>query len=335
MKRLAIIIIYAVLSLTAVAASFTLMALTSSTAYAHDAYSDDDDDSDSDSNSDSNGHIDGGRSVNETRPAKADGEVRIDNVAGTIRIVGWDKSQVQVTGTLGEAVQRLDITSDTSGIEIRVVLPHHVNSSDCGECADLQIQVPKGSHLEVSTVSADVEANGISGAARLGTVSGGISLNSSASRIDVKTVSGDTTVVGSAKGAQITATSVSGTLRVSDVDGSVDAENVSGDTKVASRHVSTLKMSATSGNLIFDGSLFKGGNYDLNNVSGDVEVVTDGTPDARFDVSSFSGDIDNGFGPKPTRVSKYSPGMELHFTSGSGSATLSARTLSGDIHLHN
>jgi len=324
MKRLAIIIAYVILSLTAVAASFSLMALTSSIAYAHD--SDDDDDS---------GARSGSRNVNEIRPAKADGEVRVDNVAGTIRIVGWDKNQVQVTGSLGELVQRLEITSDESGIEIKVVLPHHSSSEDCDECADLQIQVPKGSHLEVSTVSADVEANGISGAARLGTVSGGISLNSSASRIDVKTVSGDVTVVGSAKGAQITATSVSGTVRVSDVDGSVDAENVSGDTKLASRHVSTLKMSATSGNLVFEGSVLKGGNYDLNNVSGDVELVTDGTPDARFDVSSFSGDIDNGFGPKPTRVSKYSPGMELHFTSGSGSATLSARTLSGDIHLHN
>jgi len=327
MKRLAIIIAYVILSLTAVAASFSLMALTSSTAYAHDTDSDDDSDGDSGRNA--------SRNVNETRPAKADGEVRVDNVAGTVRIVGWDKNQVQVTGSLGELVQRLDITSDASGIEIKVVLPHHSNGSDCEECADLQIQVPKGSHLEVSTVSADIEANGISGAARLGTVSGGISLNSSADRIEVKTVSGDVTVVGSAKAAQITATSVSGSVRVSDVDGSLDAENVSGDTKVAARRISTLKMSATSGNLTFEGSLLKGGNYDLNNVSGDVVLAVGGAPDARFDVSSFSGDIDNSFGPKPTRVSKYSPGMELHFTSGNAGSTISARTLSGDIHLQN
>jgi hypothetical protein len=66
-----------------------------------------------------------------------------------------------------------------------------------------------------------------------------------------------------------------------------------------------------------------------------VDVTVESSPDAHFDVSSFSGDIDNNFGPKPTRVSKYSPGMELHFSNGSGSATLSARTLSGDVHLQN
>jgi DUF4097 and DUF4098 domain-containing protein YvlB len=124
-------------------------------------------------------------------------------------------------------------------------------------------------------------------------------------------------------------------VRLSDVDGRVDAENVSGDMRVASRHVTGLKMSSTSGNLTFEGTPIKGGNYDLNNVSGEVELVVGSSPDARFDISSFSGDIDNDFGPKATRVSKYSPGMELHFSNGSGSASVSARTLSGDIHLQN
>jgi DUF4097 and DUF4098 domain-containing protein YvlB len=141
--------------------------------------------------------------------------------------------------------------------------------------------------------------------------------------------------VGSAKGAQVMANSVSGTVRLSDVDGSVDAENVSGEIKLVSRHVNTVKLSSTSGDLTFEGDLLKGGNYDINNVSGDVDLMVGGSPDARFDVSSFSGDIDNNFGPKPTRVSKYSPGMELHFSNGNGGATLTARTLSGDIHLHN
>jgi DUF4097 and DUF4098 domain-containing protein YvlB len=142
-------------------------------------------------------------------------------------------------------------------------------------------------------------------------------------------------VVSSAKGAQVMANSVSGTVRLSDVDGSVDAENVSGEIKLVSRRVSNLKMSSTSGDLGFEGELLKGGNYDINNVSGDVRVNVGNSPDARFDISSFSGDIDNNFGPKATRVSKYSPGMELHFSNGSGSATLSARTLSGDIRLQN
>jgi DUF4097 and DUF4098 domain-containing protein YvlB len=324
MKRLSLIIAYLVLSLTAVAGTFTLMALTSSTAYAHDHDSDDNDDDDGNGQS---------RNVNEIHPLKADGEVRIDNLAGTVKVVAWDKNQVQITGTIGKLVQKLDIQGNADDLDIQVVLPHNVHDDGCGACADLQIQVPKGVRLEVSTVSSDVEVNGITGQAQLGTVSGRIVLNSSASRIDVKTVSGDIEVVGSAKGASIGANSVSGTVRLSEVDGNVDVENVSGDSKLASHHVTGLKMSATSGNLTFEGVLTKGDSYDLNNVSGDVVLAVGASPDAHFDISSFSGDIDNSFGPKPSRVSKYSPGMELHFSNGSGGANLSARTLSGDIHL--
>jgi DUF4097 and DUF4098 domain-containing protein YvlB len=302
------------------------MALTSSTAYAHEHDSDSDDDADSSGAS---------RSVNESRPAKADGEVRIDNLAGTVKIAGWDKNEVRVSGNLGSQVEKLEITDDASGISIRVILPHHSSSSDCDECADLQIQVPKASRVEVSTVSAEVEASDLSGPQQLGTVSGNVVLNSSSGHIDVRTVSGDATVMGSAKNAQVAANSVSGTVRVANVDGSADVETVSGDVKLSGSRLSTVKMSATSGNLTFQGVLMKGGNYDFNNVSGDMELAVGGTPNARFDVSSFTGDIDNSFGPKPTRVSKYSPGMELHFTNGNPDATLSARTMSGDIHMQN
>lgn len=324
MKRLSVILMYVLLSFTAVVAGFSLMALTSSTAYAHDESDDQDSDSDG-----------GSRSVNESHPAKPDGEVRIDNLAGTVKVAGWDKNEVRVSGNLGSQVEKLEVTDDASGISIRVILPHHASSRGCDECADLQIQVPKASRVEVSTVSADVEASDLTGPQQLGTVSGNVVLNSSSGHIDVRTVSGDATVMGSAKNAQVDANTVSGTVRVANVDGTADVETVSGDAKLSGSHLTTVKMSATSGNLTFQGVLLKGGNYDFNNVSGDMVLAVGSSPNARFDVSSFTGDIDNSFGPKATRVSKYSPGMELHFTSGSADGTLSARTMSGDIHLQN
>ncbi|HEX7964926.1 MAG TPA: DUF4097 family beta strand repeat-containing protein [Gammaproteobacteria bacterium] len=322
MKRLAIVIAYVLLSLTAVAGAFSLMALTSSTAYAHG--------NDRDYDSDADG--DGGHSVNESRPVKPDGEVRVDNLAGTVRVEGWDKNEVRVSGSLGGQVERLEITGDDSSLSIRVILPQH-NCRDCE--ADLQINVPRSSRLEVSTVSADVEANDVNGSQQLGTVSGNIILRSGSGRVEVRTVSGDVTVVGSAKNAQVSGNSVSGTVHISNVDGSVDAESVSGDVRVSASHLTGVKMSATSGNLMFQGTLAKGGNYDFHNVSGDVQLAVGMNPSARFDLSSFSGGIDNSFGPKPTRVSKYSPGMELRFTNGAADAEVDAQTMSGEIHLQN
>lgn len=317
MKRLSVILAYVLLSFAAVVGTFSLLALTSSNAYAHEESSDE------------------SRSVNETRTAKPDGEVRVDNLAGTIKIHGWDRNEVRVTGTLGDQVEKLEITSDDSGISIRVVLPHNEHSDDCGECADLDIEVPAASRLEVSTVSADIQAKDLTGSAQLGTVSGQLVLDSSAARVDVRSVSGDVTVAGSGKNAHVTATSVSGEVRVTGMDGALHAESVSGDVKVANNRLTGLEMSSTSGSLVFEGGLSKGGDYEFHNVSGDLDLHFGASPSAHFDVSSFSGDIDNSFGPKASRVSKYSPGMELHFTNGGGDAQVNVRSLSGEIHISN
>jgi len=42
----------------------------------------------------------GVRSVEEHRPAEPQGQVEITNVSGRIEVVGWDKPEVEVTGTL-------------------------------------------------------------------------------------------------------------------------------------------------------------------------------------------------------------------------------------------
>src|SRR5579859_6127407 len=117
MKRLAIIIAYLALSLTAVAGTFTLMALTSSTAYAHESDRDDEG---------------GSRNVDESRPLNANGELRVDNLAGSVRVAAWDKNEVRVTGQLGELVEKLSIEGDANSLEIKVVLPHNGHDEDCG-----------------------------------------------------------------------------------------------------------------------------------------------------------------------------------------------------------
>jgi hypothetical protein len=54
---------------------------------------------------------------------------------------------------------------------------------------------------------------------------------------------------------------------------------------------------------------------------------------AEFEIESFTGDIENCFGPKVEDRSEYGPGRELHFKEGSGSARVRAQSMSGDIHL--
>src|SRR5258708_3985528 len=112
--------------------------------------------------------------VEEHRPASPQGAVEIDNVAGSIDVQGWDKSEVAVTGTIGKDVERVDVTSDGNRTSIRVVLPngHHWGMRD-GE-AHLTIRVPTSSSVSTSMVSSDLRISAVRGALELRTVSGNI-----------------------------------------------------------------------------------------------------------------------------------------------------------------
>ena len=124
--------------------------------------------------------------------AEPKGVVEITNVAGSIQVSGWDRNTVSIHGELGESVERVDVTSQPGRTTIKVVLPEH--SSRHGD-ADLKIQVPQGSELDISAVSADVTTGKVLGAQRLQSVSGDVHADVAADA-DVKTVSGDITVKG-------------------------------------------------------------------------------------------------------------------------------------------
>jgi DUF4097 and DUF4098 domain-containing protein YvlB len=107
--------------------------------------------------------------VDRTVKADANGEVEISNVSGTIDVRGWDRNEVQVTGHLGDDVERLDVETSGGHTLVKVVLPRGRNND--GE-AVLEIKVPRMSSVEVSAVSADVSSKGVLGTQRLKSVSG-------------------------------------------------------------------------------------------------------------------------------------------------------------------
>ena len=69
----------------------------------------------------------------------------------------------------------------------------------------------------------------------------------------------------------------------------------------------------------------------MGSVSGTITLKIKPPVNADFDIESFSGDIENCFGPKSRDTSKYTPGSELNFTQGSGGARVEIETLSGEI----
>jgi DUF4097 and DUF4098 domain-containing protein YvlB len=269
-------------------------------------------------------------SVDRRVPAEANGEVVISNVSGTVTVRGWDRNEVHVTGQLDEGVQRLDVEAAGSGrIIVKVVLPR--GSTNDGE-ANIDVQVPKNSTVEVSAVSADVSSRGVLGTQRLNSVSGEVSADIAGDNSSVRSVSGDITVRGGGKPLVLRVSSVSGNIDASNISGKLDLVTVSGDARAQMGEASDIRGRTTSGDLDLRARLAPNGRIDVEAVSGDMELRIANSGVA-LEIESFSGDIFGCLAKGVERVSKYGPGKRLDTRTGDASARVRAKTLSGDVDI--
>jgi hypothetical protein len=263
------------------------------------------------------------------KPADAAGTVEIVNVAGSIDVRGWDRPLVDVSGTIGERVERVDVSSSGNRTTVRVVLPDSGSWKGDGE-ANLKIRVPQGSSLEASLVSADLKAEGIAGAQRLRSVSGDLT-SGGGGNFDVETVSGDVSLA--ARGShEVRVKSISGDVTVDDSDNTLQVSTVSGDAKLSVGALKSGHFETVSGDVTFGGALDGNGQLEFQSVSGDLQLHFANAPDADFDVQDFSGDILNCFGPKPDKE-QFGPGQRLNFRSGKGGGRVRASSHSGDVSI--
>lgn len=262
--------------------------------------------------------------------ADPNGEVVISNVSGTIDVRGWDRNEVQVTGTLGSGVERVDVESSGGRTVVKVVLPGR--SSRDGD-AEIEVQVPRNSSLDVSGVSADVSSRGVLGTQRLKSVSGEVTADISGNDSDVKSVSGDVTVRGVGKPESLRVSSVSGSLDVSNVGGKIEVVTVSGDARVQASEASEIRGRTTSGNLELHGKLTRDARVDVEGVSGDLTLRLSGPGGLNADIESFSGDIEGCLAKGVERMSKYGPGTRLALRTVENGPRIRAKTLSGDIDI--
>ncbi|MBA3563955.1 MAG: DUF4097 family beta strand repeat protein [Gammaproteobacteria bacterium] len=272
--------------------------------------------------------------IEERADADPRGEVEVSNTAGNVTVTGWDRSEVEVTGELGDSGERLEFVPEGKHTLIKVIYPrdrdHH---GDRHTYADLDIRIPEQSRLEVTTVSADITVSGVTGAQSLGTVSGTVVAPVAGERVEVRTVSGDARVTGNGSEGDVRVQAVSGDAIVKGVRGEISAASVSGDVEVEAQQAARLTAQSVSGNVDLAIGLTEASHVEVDTVSGEVVLDLEDGSDAEYVIETFSGDIDNCFGPEPQRTSQYAPGSELRFSTGSGSAQVRVNTLSGGVEL--
>jgi len=270
-------------------------------------------------------------SIDEHRPASSQGSVEILNVAGSIDIQGWNKSEVAVTGTVGKSVEHVDVTGEGDRTTVRVVLKpqHFVGFGSDGE-AHLLVQVPVNSSISASLVSSDLKVAAVRGDLKLQTVSGNVS-GEGGGDVHANSVSGNVTFTAAAAKA-IEVKAVSGDVVLTGGDADTEVTTVSGNAKITLGTPSRARFRSVSGDLSANFAIGSDTQIDGESVSGDIKLEFPKMPAADFDIQTFSGEIKNCFGPKPAEP-RHGPGSRLTFKSGDSRARVIISTKSGDVSM--
>ncbi len=270
-----------------------------------------------------------GEPVEKSGKASADGRVIVENIAGSITVIGWDKNEVHLEGTLGKEVEELKFK--TSKKKTIIIVEYKKNLKNIREGADLVIKVPEGSQLDVECVSADVKTSDLTGNLDLASISGKVEFTGYCNELEAESISGDVVIDGGAD--EMSLESISGDVRAKGKAAEINAESVSGSVMLQYDTFFDLSAESVSGNIKIVGNLHPKSRVRCDVVSGTIILTVPGGVSATFEASTFSGGIDNDFGQKASRTSKYSPGKELEFTNGDGEADVELNSFSGDIRI--
>ena len=268
-----------------------------------------------------------GEEIDETLSMPADGLVSVENVAGTVEFVAWDRAEVQIRGEAGSSVEEVEINSTSTGVEIRIINRRGERRVDGTE---LYLRVPEAASLEAETVSADISASGSRGEnIILRTVSGDLEVDASPQRMELKSVSGDVEFEGSVPRTSVE--TVSGEIVVVGAHGEISASTVSGDLSLEAGEVSRGRFEVVSGDLVLNLSVAGDGRLSCDSMSGDVRLSLPDDQQGSFVAQTLSGEIHSDFG-KSSRVSR-GPGMMLEHQEGRSGAKIRVETFSGDISI--
>ncbi len=257
--------------------------------------------------------------IDESRPVSRDGTIKITNAVGSVRVVGWDRDTVAISGSLGAGAARLVFETNARETRLRVVLDRDARDISG---TDLVVQVPRHSQVAVRTSSADIDVSHLSGSLDLESVSGSIRVSGTPRMVYVESAGGDIDIEVSTK--VVRAKSIDGNVTVRVARGYVEVSTVSGSATVLGERVWEGEMTTVSGDIHFTGDFDPDGSFSFESHGGDIELVLPDGINADFEITTLRGvQVRNDFAPARDRS----------FSVGRGGTQIRIKSFKGNVLL--
>lgn len=255
-----------------------------------------------------------------------DGSFRVWALAGTVRVLGWERDSVRVRATLPLGDQA-HLGGGASGAKMFVESGDERNPRP----ATIEVTLPKAAKLWVKTATAEISISGMTGSLDIYTVSGAITVSGSPADMNAEAMDGNINVTGSP--GWIRAKSASGNVQLRGSSSDATLSTVSGGVIVSGGAFEKAKFESVTGPIRFEGSFARGGSIIFDSHSGQIDVAIPRLNSADLEILTIAGKIQNTLTGKRASPGRYGRGAELKTANNDGGAQVTIRSFKGDVNL--
>jgi hypothetical protein len=271
-------------------------------------------------------------SIDRRAAMAADASIRLFGAISSLKIIGWDRDSLVVTGTMPKGFLFDGGVGSAPGVPARGA-KFYVESKLDGypNGAALEVHVPARARVWAKSGSAVIEVTGVTGGLDLNIVGGSVVVSSAPHELNIESMDGDVRVLAGAAWLRVkTATG--------DIDvrgGSEDAglSSVSGAIRIGDGRYERGKFETVTGDMVYGGDIGYKGSVDLTTHSGRVELRLPAKPNVELDAATVTGTIENSVTSSRPIVGREGRGMELGFSSGTGDTRVVVRSFKGNVEL--
>jgi DUF4097 and DUF4098 domain-containing protein YvlB len=256
-----------------------------------------------------------------------DVSIRITNTAGVIRVIGWERDSIVVIGALAPGAS---FFGGGKGAFAKLGV-ERMDETVAGPGSTLEIRVPRGARVSVRSVTAGIEATGLTGELQATSVSGSIKAGGGLKLLMAETMDGDLEVGGPIEITRITGGR--GTVTLRDTRGDVLATTVGGPITATGARITRAHLETVSGAITYEGGVDGRGTLEAVTHAGDVTLRLPATIPAEFELQTFEGTIETTLFPKGNVQHQPRDGSPWTFATAGGGAQVTVRSFKGAIRV--
>ena len=264
------------------------------------------------------------------RAVTRDVYVRLNGAFSSLRVTGWQKDSLVMTGTLPRDFRLDPATGGAGGAPVTGVKFYVEGPSTATVSAVFELFVPVGATVWAKSGSATIDVTGITGGLDLNIVGGAITVNGNPRELNIESMDGTVTVTGAPVWMRAKTATGDVTVRGSCTD--LGITTVSGTVSVREGSFERTRIESVTGNVTFGAGVARAGSLLIDSHSGIIELQI-GKASVDIDATTITGSITNNVTTRRPTPGREGRGEELTLSLGTGDARATLRSFKGNIRL--